>query len=119
LVDQVGQIAATRAGEGLKSDVEVLGERPAGANPRSNWLVRAAADALQGVGIHAVFDASSTDANVPISHGIPAVCIGITHGGLGHTTSEFIETEPIDTGLAQLCLLAIEATAALAGNHRA
>jgi acetylornithine deacetylase/succinyl-diaminopimelate desuccinylase-like protein len=119
LVDRVGEIAANAAGHGLETNVEVLGERPAGANPRSNWLVSLAGTTLRQLGMQAVFDASSTDANVPISLGIPAICIGITHGGLGHTTSEYIETEPIDAGLSQLALLAIEATATLAGGQRA
>jgi hypothetical protein len=61
-----------------------------------------------------VFDASSTDANVPISLGVPAVCIGMSRGGLGHTTDEFIQVPPIADGLAQLLALVIDATAALA-----
>jgi len=119
LVDQIGTIAAREAGHGLQTDIEVLGERPAGLCPRSNWLVTLAGDVLTQVGMDPIYDASSTDANVPISLGIPAVCIGITHGGLGHTTGEFIETLPIEMGLTQLALLAIEATRLLAGSQRA
>jgi acetylornithine deacetylase/succinyl-diaminopimelate desuccinylase-like protein len=80
---------------------------------------RAAGRDLQQLGMQAIYDASSTDANVPISAGIPAICIGITHGGLGHTTNEYIETSPIDTGVTQLALLSIAATSALAGSQRA
>lgn len=109
LVDRVGQIVSTAAGDGLTVDVDVLGERPAGVCPPGHPLVVAAGNVLRQVGFEPVFDASSTDANIPISLGIPAVCIGITHGGLGHTTSEFIEVPPIATGLAQLGLLAIAA----------
>lgn len=109
LVDRVGQIVARAAGPGLKVDVDVLGERPAGVCPRSHPLVGAAGTVLRQVGFDPVFDASSTDANIPISLGIPAVCIGITHGGLGHTTGEFIEVPPIATGLAQLGLLTLAA----------
>lgn len=119
LVDQIGSIASRAAGRGLQTEIEVLGERPAGVCPRSNWLVTIAGDVLKQVGIQAIYDASSTDANVPINLGIPAVCIGITHGGLGHTTNEFIETAAIETGLMQLVLLATEATSALAGSQRA
>lgn len=115
LVDRVGSIVATAAGDGLTADVEVLGERPAGDCPRSHPLVGAAGNVLREVGFEPVFDASSTDANIPISLGIPALCIGITHGGLGHTTSEYIEVPPIATGLTQLGLLTLAAASIVAG----
>jgi len=117
LVDQIGEIVATSVEDGLTSDVDVLGERPAGVCPRTHPLVVAAGDVLRQLGFDPVFDASSTDANIPISLGIPAVCIGITHGGLGHTTSEFIEVPPIATGLTQLALLSIAAASVVAGSR--
>lgn len=116
LVDRVGKIVATAAGDGLTVDVDVLGERPAGVTPRTDPLVVAAGDILRQVGFEPAFDASSTDANIPISVGIPAVCIGITHGGLGHTTSEFVDIAPIATGLTQLGLLSIAAATIVAGR---
>jgi di/tripeptidase len=45
---------------------------------------------------------SSTDANIPLSRGIPAVCIGVTEGGNAHRTDEWIATQPIDNGLRHL-----------------
>lgn len=106
LVDQVGRIANTAAGDGLEVDVEVLGERPAGAIPVSHPFVRGAGDVLRALGMEPIFEASSTDANVPISQGIPAVCVGISRGTGGHTVNETIEVEPVAAGLAQLILLA-------------
>ncbi|HEX5165253.1 MAG TPA: M20/M25/M40 family metallo-hydrolase [Thermomicrobiales bacterium] len=117
LVDRVGSIVATAAGDGLTVDVDVLGERPAGSCPKNDPLVVAAGDVLRQVGFEPVFDASSTDANIPISLGIPAVCIGITHGGLGHTVNEFIDIPPIATGLTQLGLLSIAAASIVAGGQ--
>jgi tripeptide aminopeptidase len=117
LVDRVGQIVATAGGEGLTADVDVLGERPAGVCPRTHPLVIAAGNVLRQVGFEPVFDASSTDANIPISLGIPAVCIGITHGGLGHTIGEFIEVPPIVAGLTQLGLLSVAAASAVADGR--
>jgi acetylornithine deacetylase/succinyl-diaminopimelate desuccinylase-like protein len=117
LVDRVGTIVASSAGDGLTVDIDVLGERPAGNCPRTDPLVVAAGDVLRKVGFEPVFDASSTDANIPNSLGIPAVCIGITHGGQGHTVNEFIDIPPIATGLAQLGLLSIAATSIIAGGQ--
>jgi tripeptide aminopeptidase len=52
----------------------------------------------------AVFGAASTDANWPLSLNIPAVCLGITRGGLAHTVKEFIDIAPMQSGLKQLFL---------------
>jgi acetylornithine deacetylase/succinyl-diaminopimelate desuccinylase-like protein len=109
LVDQVGEIAATRAGEDLEVTVEVLGERPAGATDQQAPIVVAAGTILKRLGFEPVFDASSTDANIPISLGIPAVCVGISRGGNGHTTNEYIEVPPIELGLTQLVALRLSA----------
>ncbi len=117
LVDRVGRIVSTAAGDGLTVDVEVLGERPAGVCPRSHPLVGAAGNVLRQLGFEPVFDASSTDANIPISLGIPAVCIGITHGGLGHTTNEYVDVPPIATGLTQLGLLTLASASVVAGRR--
>lgn len=106
LVDRIGRIADSAAGEGLTVDVEVLGERPAGAIPVDHPFVRASGDVLRSLGMEPVFEASSTDANIPISLGIPAVCVGVSRGEGGHTVNESIQVEPIELGLSQLILLA-------------
>jgi hypothetical protein len=64
---------------------------------------------VRAVGIDPIYDASSTDANIPISLGIPSVCIGITRGGQGHTVSEWVQIAPIADGLAQLAWLCLAA----------
>jgi tripeptide aminopeptidase len=117
LVDRVGDVVSTAADDDLTVDIEVLGERPAGTCPRSHPLVSAAGEVLRKVGFEPIFDASSTDANIPISLDIPAVCIGITHGGQGHTTREFIEIAPVVSGLTQLSLLAVAAAQVVAGKR--
>lgn len=108
LVDQVGQIATSAAGDGLDVDVEVLGERPAGAIPVDHPFVQGAGAVLRALGMEPVYEASSTDANIPISLGIPAVCVGISRGAGGHTVNETIDVEPIAAGLTQLVLLAAD-----------
>lgn len=107
LADRVDRIvaAANRGGIAVASDV--LGERPAGVVPLDSPIIRIATNVLADLGIQAAFDASSTDANVPISRGIPAICVGLTHGGHVHHVDEYIDTPPIATGLAQLGLLAL------------
>jgi len=44
----------------------------------------------------------STDANIPLSRGLPAVVLGVTNGAGAHTTGEYIYTDPVGRGLQQL-----------------
>lgn len=118
LVERVRVRASSAARDGVRIDIEVLGERPAGSTPIDSPLVRAAASVLNRLGYEGIFDASSTDANIPISLGIPAVCVGVTTGGFGHTVDEYIDVSPVADGIAQLVLLCIEATQTIASDVR-
>jgi di/tripeptidase len=53
-------------------------------------------------GIESKLNIGSTDANVPLSRGWPAICVGITTGGGAHTMDEFIDIRPIEQGLEML-----------------
>jgi tripeptide aminopeptidase len=80
----------------------LVGQRPVGALPASHPLVSLAAHCLESHGIQPYPNIGSTDANLPLSRGLPAVCIGLTTGGGAHTTGEFIDIRPLHHGLAQL-----------------
>lgn len=84
---------------------DILGDRPAGDLPADAPIVRTCLETLRALGVNPTLDASSTDANVPIGLGIPAVCIGIAEGGNAHRLEEYIRTATIPTGLQQLLLL--------------
>ena len=62
-------------GEPLAVDVRRVGARPAGQGDRQSSLVRHALAALAELGIEAELTASSTDANLAIAAGIPAITI--------------------------------------------
>jgi acetylornithine deacetylase/succinyl-diaminopimelate desuccinylase-like protein len=53
--------------------------------------------------------AGSTDANIPISMGIPAVCIGLANSGNTHRLDEFLDPRNLSQGLEQLLLLVMAA----------
>lgn len=91
----------------ITTTIEVIGERPAGFVSPDSRIVRRAVQVLEALGVTPAGDASSTDANIPIGRGIPAVCIGLTTGGNVHREDEFIDTAPVATGLAQLAILAL------------
>ena len=83
-------------------EAEVIGRRPAGELPASHPLVRLAEDCLKEQGIEPKLMIGSTDANVPLNRGLPAVVLGVTNGAGAHTTGEFIYTEPVERGMQQL-----------------
>lgn len=113
LAAQVRTIVESRSSSKVSITIEELGERPAGHLDKSHRLVQQAMDAVAWAGGAPSLDSSSTDANIPLSRGIPAVCIGISRGGRGHTVDEYIEIRPIETGMAQLTKLVVDACAAI------
>jgi di/tripeptidase len=90
----------------------LIGERPAGEVATEHDVVVAAAEATLAVGRTPELAVASTDANIPMSRGIPAIAIG--GGGAGgdtHTPSEWFENREGARGIARAALL----LAALAG----
>jgi tripeptide aminopeptidase len=86
-----------------RSNVEVkaalIGERPSGGLPENHPLVLAAIRAMKRSGISRVLlKTGSTDASVPLSLGLPAICVGITHGGNAHCKDEYIKLQPLQQG---------------------
>ncbi len=63
-------------GEALTMEISELGRRPAGSTPEEASLVSAACRATRLLGVDPAFSSSSTDANVPMSLGIPAITLG-------------------------------------------
>ncbi len=73
--------AARRRGPPLELVLDQVGNRPSGTMPPETPLVQRALAASELVGGRATLETGSTDSNIPISRGIPAVTIG--RGGLG------------------------------------
>lgn len=105
LASKVESIVNRRRTEQIATKIDILGERPAGSTQASAKIVRAATGILRQLGIEPMLNASSTDANIPISRGIPAICIGLTRGSGAHRVDEMIEVGPIEQGVVQLGLL--------------
>lgn len=114
VADQARSIIERSAGPDLLVEIDMLGERPAGMRSQTDALVQLAAQAITWVGMEPEYEASSTDANIPISLDIPAVCVGITQVERMHTREEFLYVPPIANGLAQLARLCLEACTLIA-----
>lgn len=96
----------------LAVTIASLGERPAGEVSRDEPIVRVAVEATRLIGRTPEYAIASTDANIPISLGIPAIAIGGGgRGGETHTPAEWFED---DRG-AEGVLRALVIVAALAG----
>lgn len=82
--------------------VESLGQRPAGETSAADPLVVAALEATRLIGREAEAGAASTDANVPIALGIPAIALGGGgRGGDAHTPGEWFQNVEGTLGLAR------------------
>jgi len=103
LEDKIRRIIGAEArGAGVTADIEVVGDRPGGALASDHPLVVTTRNMLRSLGLIPVEEASSTDANVPLSQGIPAVCIGITDGRGAHRLDEYLVITPMIKGITQL-----------------
>ena len=99
----------------LTFQVATIGDRPCGELSTEHPLVCAAAAATLAIGRSPEFVAASTDANVPISLGVPAIAIGAGgRGGGVHTSGEWYDNTDGALGVAR-ALTVLVAAAELAG----
>jgi acetylornithine deacetylase/succinyl-diaminopimelate desuccinylase-like protein len=98
-----------RAGDPeLKVRVDLIGERPTGETPADSPLVELAIEATRTLGYEARLDQSSTDSNLPISLGIPAITLGAGGtSGFSHTLDEWYDPRGRDVGLKRGLLVVL------------
>src|SRR5882724_10034819 len=95
----------------LRVEVQLLGDRPSGMTPRAHPLVQAAVAANRALGRDAELASASTDANVPIALGIPAIALGAGgKAGDAHLATEWFENVEGALGIVRALLV----TAAMA-----
>ncbi|MDU7524526.1 MAG: M20/M25/M40 family metallo-hydrolase [Roseomonas mucosa] len=102
---------------GIQVEVRQVGDRPAGTTPREARIVRLAEAVIAARGYAPKLEASSTDSNIPISLGIPAVTVASGgRGGRAHSLEEWIDVAPEESakGIAT-ALGIIVSVAGLAG----
>ncbi len=95
-------IEAYRA-TGVEIKVDLLGERPCNGDvdeKEHRKLINMAADSARAVGFTNIKEGSgSTDANYPLSKGIPAICTGTCIAGDAHRLDEWVEIESLKPGM--------------------
>jgi tripeptide aminopeptidase len=109
MVDALNEQNARRSsGPELTLEARLVGDRPSGITAASTPLVLRAIATTRFLGLAPVLDESSTDANVPISMGIPAITIG--RGGIGgnaHSPEEYWINANGTRGIRRILLLAL------------
>lgn len=87
---------------GAEIECELIGERPCTGDvdrERQTALEEEIKEIIRtAAGTEPVFTPGSTDCNIPLSMGIPAVCCGTVEGGGGHTRQEYIIPESMKKG---------------------
>ncbi|HYU37828.1 MAG TPA: M20/M25/M40 family metallo-hydrolase [Gemmatimonadales bacterium] len=95
----------------LRVEIQLLGDRPSGMTPRAHPLVQAAVAVNRALGRDAELASASTDANVPIALGIPAIALGAGgKAGDAHLATEWYEN--IEGALGIVRALLVTATMA-------
>jgi acetylornithine deacetylase/succinyl-diaminopimelate desuccinylase-like protein len=95
--------------DAIQVDIKLVGDRPAGFQPSEAIIVQAALASTKAIGFEPLLgQPSSTDSNVPISLGIPAVTLGGggANGG-GHTIDEWFDPTDAYYGVQKIFLTMI------------
>jgi acetylornithine deacetylase/succinyl-diaminopimelate desuccinylase-like protein len=97
---------ARSVGGRVTARLKEIGSRPSGALAEDAPLLECLRAVDAHLGIRSHLDCSSTDANIPLALGLPAVSIGA--GGLGggaHTMGEWFQAEGRELGLRRILLV--------------
>ena len=91
---------------GTEAKLEVMGDRPSGTTPAGSEIMEAAMEVTRRFGVDPQPDIGSTDANIPISLGLPAIALGGGgNSGNVHTPEEWFDTSNRDRGIQRLLAL--------------
>jgi di/tripeptidase len=94
---------------GLSIDTKVLGVRPGGELADNSPLLAAVQAADDYLGNRARIERSSTDANIPLSLGIPAIALGAggSSGG-AHSLQEWYDPTGREIGMQRVLLTLLQ-----------
>jgi tripeptide aminopeptidase len=104
-------VAAENARWGSKQlavEKQLVGDRPAGGTPPESPIVLAAVSATKALGLATTLDEGSTDSNIPMNMGIPAITIdGGGRGSGAHALNEAFDSTNSWQGTQRALLIAI------------
>ena len=113
-VDDENRARSTREGR-IEADPKVIGERPCGETSMEAPILKTTAAVVQAFGLKPSYSISSTDSNIPMSMGIPALTIGRGGpGGRSHSPDEWTDVDA--GGVAESVEVALAIILAVAGE---
>lgn len=88
--------------KGFEVETRIIGQRPCKGNVdkahQQKMLERAVAALRETTGVEPIFVSGSTDCNIPLSMGIPAICVGVCCGAGIHTREEYLDKRSLLPG---------------------
>ena len=110
-VNEENSTRSTREGR-IEADPKLIGDRPCGETALDEPIVQTTAAVVNAFGMRPSFNISSTDANIPMHMGIPAVTIGRGPGGRAHSPDEWTDvSRPEAVRAVQVAMTVILAVA--------
>ena len=110
-VEEENAARSTREGK-VSADPKLIGDRPCGETALTSPIVQTTSAVVKAFGLTPSYGISSTDSNLPMSLGIPAVTIGRGPGGRAHSLDEWTVVDPKgDVQSVQVALAIILAVA--------
>jgi di/tripeptidase len=106
-VERALEVENERASCGrLSAKIKEIGSRPGGRLADNSPILQMIRAVDSSLGIRSHIDCASTDANIPLSMGIPAISIGAGgQGGGAHTPQEWFSPEGRELGLRRILLM--------------
>ena len=92
-VDEENKARSTTQGR-ITVEAKLIGDRPVGETPVNSEHVQLAAETVKAFGMTPSYGFSSTDSNIPIALGIPAMTVGRGAGARAHSLDEYTDVEP-------------------------
>jgi acetylornithine deacetylase/succinyl-diaminopimelate desuccinylase-like protein len=105
---RLGARTAAKSNSAVRYTVEKIGDRPAAELPADSTLMEVIRAADRHLGLRTDLRLGSTDANIPLSLGIPAVSLGAGgDGGGAHTRAEWYSAKNRELGLRRVLLITL------------
>src|SRR5581483_7768343 len=101
-------VRQAHTGTRLSATSQMIGNRPSGETPADSKIVQIAIEASRALGINVRLDRSSTDSNIPISLGLPAITLGVGgYSGNTHSLEEWYDPTGRELGLKRTLLVVL------------
>lgn len=92
-VEEENRTRSTAQGA-VRVEAKLVGDRPVGETPVTSPHVQLAAETVKAFGMTPSYRFGSTDSNIPIAMGIPAMTLGRGVGARSHSLDEYADVEP-------------------------